>query len=298
MGGGALTLGTDFWPLGTIPAGMLARGTSWVFAITGCPPGATADAGAPFCGMGYDPAKGNLGFTSFQLDSVSTVPMDHMGAQLVHASQAWDVVKAEVSAMAGGGVISAAAFYEPPEGGAPPQDSGAADTGTVADSAAESSTADASSDAAVADATTGDASAVDSGGGTEAGAPDASGPMPTTVLLALDPAFGSVSPMTMKSVGGLTFDGNSGLAMTFVKGASPVGQPAAFPLPIIEQLTYGQTGGLAFANGMTFAFVLVGDPTLPTLINPVTGMPCAAPSATCIFNGRSVHFLAFPAVNQ
>jgi hypothetical protein len=52
-GGGALKLGTDYWALGIIPSGTLVAGTSWVFAITGCPASAS-DAGlgaeAPFCG--------------------------------------------------------------------------------------------------------------------------------------------------------------------------------------------------------------------------------------------------------
>jgi hypothetical protein len=237
-GGGQLTLDTDYWQLGTIPAGTLARGTSWVLAVTGCPAGAGAKS-APFCGAGYDPAKGNLGLTPFQLDSVSTAPMDKMGAQLVHASQAWDAVKQQISAMADGGLFSAAAFYEP------------IDASTT----------------------------------------------PKTVVLTLDPVFGSVSPMTMAPIPGLTFDGTSGLAMSFAKGVSPVGQPAAFPLPIIQQLTYGAAGGVAFADGVTFAFVLVGNPTDPTFVDS-SGMPCATPSATCVVNGRTVHFLAFPAFNH
>jgi hypothetical protein len=303
-GGGQLALGTDFWLLGVIPKGILAKGTSWVFAITGCPAGVAADAGAAFCGMGYDPASSNLGFTEFQLDSTSTAASDKLGAQLVHASQAWDAVKAGVSAMLGGGVISAAAFYEPLEGGAPPGDSGAQDTGTVADTGSadtgsvDTGAGDDGGDGG-GDATVGTDASTDSGGGTEAGGTDASMPPAVkTVLLSLDPAFGSVTPAMSLAIPGLTFDGTSGLAMSFAKGTTPVGQPAAFPLPIIQQLTYGQTGGVPFANGMTFAFVLVGDPTQPPLTNPLTGVPCAAPSATCTFNFQSVHFLAFPAANN
>jgi hypothetical protein len=291
--GGALTMGTDYWLLGTIPQGQLARGTSWVFAVTGCLAGANATQ-APFCGMGYSAASSNLGFTSFQLDNASTAPADKMGAQLAHASWAWQVAQMN----AGAGVLSAAAFYEPGDAGSMAVDSGGApDTGAAADSAADTgSVSDASSDATE-DATT----SADSGGGTpDSGAGSDASAMPAvnTVLLALNPAYGKVSPMTMDNIAGLTFDGTSGLAMTLVQGVTPLGQPAAFPLPIIQQLTYGQSGGVAFANGMTFAFVLVGNPTLPTLIDPTNGMPCAAPSATCIFNGRSVHFLAFPAANN
>jgi hypothetical protein len=300
-GGGALTAGTDFWPLGVITAGTLAHGTSWVYAITGCPPGASS-AHQPFCGAGYDATKGNLGFTAFQLDSTSTVASGKMGAQLVHASQAWDAVQTGL----GASVFSAAAFYiEQLDGGTTPTDAGApdvgadtaaADTGTVSDASGEGGADATISDAAV-------EAAADSGGGTEAGGgSDASTLPPTTnIPFAVPAPYGKVTPATMVPIGGLTFDGTSGVAMSYVNGTTPVGMPAAFPLPIVQELTYGSATGVPFANGSTFAFVLVGNPNQmlqPTYVTPA-GMACAAPNPpACNFNGYSVHFLAFPAFNQ
>jgi hypothetical protein len=303
--GGDLTLGTDYWSLGIIPSGTLAKGTAWVFAITGCPPGAPT-AEIPFCGMGYDPASSNLGFTPFQIDSVSTVSSTKMGAQLVQASYQWDVVKQQVNAMHAG-VLSVAAFFNFVDGGAPPpMDSGAPDTGAPdTGMAADTGSSDASEDA-TSDATTSDAAAdtgagpVDSGGGGS----DAS-TMPTTMPilppLALGAAFGSVSPMMTQSVSGLAFDGTSGLSIVYadVGTQKTYGPVVAFPLPNIQQFTYGATGGIPFANGQTFAFVLVGNPDQPLFVDIVSHMPCAPGSAaTCILNGYSAHFLAFPAYNQ
>jgi hypothetical protein len=308
--GGDLKLGTDYWGLGIIPAGTLAKGTSWVFAITGCPAGASMQE-APFCGMGYDPASSNLGFTPFQIDSTSTVASDKMGAQLVQASYQWDVVKAQVNATHAG-VVSVAAFFNFADGGAPPpMDSGAPDTGTPDTGAPDTGTpdtgsaSDASTDASV-DATANDA-APDTGGGVAdsgGGGSDASTtPVTVPILppLALGPAYGSVMPMTMQSVGGLAFDGTSGLSMVYadVSTQKTYGPVAAFPLPNIQQFTYGASGGIPFANGQTFAFVLVGNPDQPLFVDVVSHMPCAPGSAaTCIFNGYSAHFLAFPAYNQ
>jgi hypothetical protein len=71
------------------------------------------------------------------------------------------------------------------------------------------------------------------------------------------------------------------------------------PLPAIQQFTYGASGGIPFANGMTFAFVLLGNPLEPLFVDAISHMPCApGSSATCIPNGYAAHFLAFPAYNQ
>jgi hypothetical protein len=317
--GGELKLGTDYWLLGIIPAGTLAKGSSWVFAITGCPAGAPT-AEVPFCGMGYDPASSNLGFTPFKLDSVATAPSNQMGAQLVQASWQWDAVKGLVTQQHAG-VTSVAAFFNLVDAGAPPTDSGAPDTGapdtgTVADSAADTGAAsDASSDAAE-DATTSDAAAdsgggvvdsggggMDSGGGFSCGS---SGPGVTPVLpplasaMTTEPKFGSVTPTMMLNVSGLLFDGTSGLSMAYLNPSfQTCGPTVGLPLPAIQQFTYGTSGGIPFANGMTFAFVLVGNPLEPLFVDAISHMPCApGSSATCIPNGYAAHFLAFPAYNQ
>jgi hypothetical protein len=261
--------------------------------------------------MGYDPASSNLGFTPFQLDSVSTVASTKMGAQLVQASYQWDVVKAQVNATHAG-VVSVAAFFNFIDGGAPPPmdsgapDTGAPDTGTPDTGSGSDASEDAASDATTSDAAVDSGGVADSGGGVDSGGGGSdAGSMPTTMPilppLALGPAYGSVSPMMMDSVAGLAFDGTSGLSIVYADVATQktYGPVVAFPLPNIQQITYGASGGIPFANGQTFAFVLVGNPDQPLFVDIVSHMPCAPGSAvTCIFNGYSAHFLAFPAYNQ
>jgi hypothetical protein len=104
--GGALKLGADFWSLGVIPAESLLFATSWVYAITGCPAGAST-AQVPLCGDGYDGTRGNLGFRSFQLDSRTRVDTGHMGAQFAQASYQWEVLKGRLD---GGALSTVAAF--------------------------------------------------------------------------------------------------------------------------------------------------------------------------------------------
>jgi hypothetical protein len=314
-GGGQLTLGTDYWALGIIPAQTLMPGSSWVFAITGCQAGVMDATEQAFCGPAYDPAKGNLGFVPFTLDS-STVPTaGTMGAQFAHASYQWDLVKGQLDA---GSLITAAAFYEPapaPDAG-PPGDDGGGDAATEAggddsggsgDSAAEAGgdSGGAADSASGDDATTADAgddgSVTDAGDdGGDAGHKGIMAPSVTQIPVAIGVNFGSLSPMMTKSVGGLTFDGTSGFAVSYVSGITPFGQPVALPLPVIQQLTYGTMtpppGGVAFANGQSFVFVLVGNPLLPTFIDPADGGPST--QGMGVFNGRSAHFLAFPTLNH
>ncbi len=305
-GVGALALGTDFWPIGIIPAGTLLTGTSWLFAITGCPAGAPT-AAIPFCGMGYDPGQGNLGLVSMKLDSKTLAPPTAMGAQFAQASYQWDVVKSQVAAQVHASSLSTAgAFYvlpEPTEAGSPGGDSGTDASSGGVDSGSNDANAlaeagdDAATDAAVADATV-------EAGSDAAGAPDAvaetgadaGGPAPVTKLVAFGVGFGQVGPKVVAPIDGLTFDGTSGFAASLVNLVTPVGPPAAMPLPVIRQLTYGSpTAGVPFQNGSSFVFILVGNPLQPTFINPLDGG--AATSTTGIFNGRSAHFLAFPTYN-
>ncbi len=351
-GGGALKLGTDYWEVGVIPAGTLLAGTSWVFAITGCPGGAPRGA-VPFCGPGYDPANGNLGFATFKLDSTTKVDDASMGAQFAQASYPWDLVKSQAATqLDAGGLMTVAAFLEPasapPDAGpgddagdaaseagedsSAPADSGPggdaaseaeADSGPPGDAAASSPDAADAADASADDATVeaGD----DSGGDASDNAGDAAheagkafGPTtsPVQVPLALtDTPFGMVNPPIVKPVSGLTFDGTSAFATAVIDGLDPApvdGIAMASGLPQIQRLTYGsQTppAGGALANGASFVFVLVGNPTLPPLIaadggaavTPDGGAPAACltdPANPCHFNMRSAHFLAFPTHNQ
>jgi hypothetical protein len=53
--------------------------------------------------------------------------------------------------------------------------------------------------------------------------------------------------------------------------------------------------GGSFADGKTYAFILLGDPQKPRYIDPVDGG--AATPATGIFSGKAAHFLGIPTSN-
>ncbi|MGH7297086.1 MAG: hypothetical protein ACRELB_19265, partial [Polyangiaceae bacterium] len=111
-GGGTLTLGTDYWYLGTIPScaaspnACLAQGQTWIAAVTGCLPG-EQPAAAAFCPTGYDPNVGDLGLTAWQLDNTTAVDGGNLGVQFANASSACDTVAAGA-----GGVGTAAGFWQ------------------------------------------------------------------------------------------------------------------------------------------------------------------------------------------
>ena len=139
-GGGTLTLGTDYWNLGTIAAGKLLPGTTWVAAVTGCvagepgPTGPTAPNSA-LCNGGplapYSATTGNLTLQSWQVDSTTTVPTtadggSQLGAQFINASSGWDVVAQSFLATSAGNIGTGAGFWmlTPPAGGADAGDDG------------------------------------------------------------------------------------------------------------------------------------------------------------------------------
>jgi hypothetical protein len=231
---GVLTEGTDYWQVGTLAPGQIASGTTWLGALKGCVPGEAADAAAR-CGAGYGSATGNLAMTFWKLDS-TTRPDGGVGAQLAHASPAWDAVTATF-----GGSTTAAGFYT---------SAGATPTLTAIESTAKS---------------------------------------------------GSLLPATLATVPGVTFDGGSGFfAEALSSAGSPIldcASPMLLGLPEIAALTSGNTSTGPFATGAGYAFVLVGDPTAPPgpYVDTTSGEACAPGSSpTCSFNGRFVHFLAFP----
>jgi hypothetical protein len=108
--GGLLQPGRDFWNLGTIPAGSLGHGTTWLAAVTGCVPGETN--AATLCPAGYDPAAGDLRLLTWSLDDVTTVDGGVVGAQFAQASSEWD----NFARVAGG--VTSAGFLVPGDGGA------------------------------------------------------------------------------------------------------------------------------------------------------------------------------------
>jgi hypothetical protein len=97
---------SQYFNLGTVPAGTLVDGSSWLFAITGCTPNspvATALPGA--CdkdGVSYVPAVGNLGIEKWQLDNQTSVAADAIGAQFVHASRPFEVAIPNAAAVTAG----------------------------------------------------------------------------------------------------------------------------------------------------------------------------------------------------
>jgi hypothetical protein len=248
---------SQYFNLGTVPAGTLLDGSSWLFAITGCTPNspvATALPGA--CdkgGASYVPEVGNLGIERWQLDNQTTVAPDAIGAQFVHASRPFEVaVPNAVAATAGFYTLVAAA----------------SDGGTDA----------------------GDASA-DAG---DAAPPDAAAPAPLTFVVAANVTSGSLTPATLKPTSGVQFDGTSGFFVLPVDDAgTPVQKGPEFPLPFIEQVSWpsGVPDGGAFQNGAGFVFVLLGNPAFPTIVPPAAD---AGPGAQSTFDPRGVHILGFP----
>jgi len=103
--GGTLTQGVDYWLLTTIPMGMLAHGTSWLAAVTGCLPTEPDASAALLCPNGQ---AGNLGLSSWQLDNATAVAGGSIGAQFVQASSPWDN---EMPVL--GGMATAAGFAIP-----------------------------------------------------------------------------------------------------------------------------------------------------------------------------------------
>jgi hypothetical protein len=97
--GGLLQPGRDFWNLGTVPMGVLAHGTTWLAAVTGCVPGETN--AAALCPAGYDATSGDLQLTTWQLDTTTQVAAGSMGAQFVQASSAWSDLAPSVTTSAG-----------------------------------------------------------------------------------------------------------------------------------------------------------------------------------------------------
>jgi hypothetical protein len=90
--------------------GMLAHGTTWLAAVTGCVPGETN--AAALCPAGYDATSGDLQLTTWQLDTTTPVGPDAIGAQFVQASSAWSNVEG-VGATSAGFVLPAEAGVAP-----------------------------------------------------------------------------------------------------------------------------------------------------------------------------------------
>ena len=279
--GGSLTLNTDYWNIGTIPAQTLKHGQTWVVAVTGCFPGEDGTE-ADFCPTSppYSAATGNVGIKAWQVDNTTVVDGGGIGAQFASASPSWDTLNAQAT-----GVTTAAGFWIETPAVIP--DSGVAETG-----------AGDGGDAATAD------------GGASDAATDGGSPQPTLTFIPITGTgtYGTLSPTTLATVpvplnsataGFFTsFATATGTAIQFPPGCTPgvtCASPLLLPLPVIDQLTNGTvpTGG-SFVDGKGYVFVLVGDPLDPTYIGADGG---AATSTTGVFNGKSIHFLGLPTSN-
>jgi hypothetical protein len=290
-----LTEGTDYWFVGSIGVGTLNHGETWIAAVTGCAPGEGVDEQA-FCPTvpAYSATTGNFALTTFKLDNTTAVGDGGLGAQFANASKAWDT-----EGTLSGGAATAAGFWML---SAPTADAGSTDGGEAG------SPGDASTDAAVDGAVD---AAVESG--TEAG----SSP-PEPVLTFLAPPVGTgvfaaapgalvTVPVPLNSAaagfyaalvtadGGVVASGPAGAPCTV--GVDCI-SPLLYPLPAIDQVTYGSSApaGGSFVNGKGYVFLLVGDPLSPPYINPLDGGASTA-AAGGVFNGNSAHFLGFPTSN-
>jgi hypothetical protein len=308
-GGGTLTPGVDFWYLGTIPKGTLLHGTTWVAAVTGCAPGETGD-NVPFCGgppglPTYSAITGNLTLTSWEVDNTTVVTADGgIAAQFGNASPAYDY-----SVSGAGGTTTAAGFWtETPSVTIPGTDGGL-------DAGLDASFIDSGNllDSGLIDS----GSLIDSGGLIDAGGVPTStltfSPITVTGSFATARGDGGIvsalSPPTLNTDAGLIplNAPNAGFA-TLIPGPggtvidAPAGctvgascfSPLLVPLPDIDSVTFGSVLGDAgtvttpaggtFVYGKGYVFILIGDPNQP-------------PIASGAFNGKSLHFLAFPTAN-
>jgi hypothetical protein len=86
--GGALVPNVDYWKLPSIPANTLVKNKSLILVLTGCAGNSTAGAA---CGPGFvtgAPGVGNLKVSIVDIDRLTAIDSDKIGAQFVHASPA------------------------------------------------------------------------------------------------------------------------------------------------------------------------------------------------------------------
>jgi hypothetical protein len=301
---GSLKLGTDYWYVGSVAKGTFLKGTTWLAAVTGCPPGEDPT-NAAFCPQPYDMTNGNLTLKTFQVDNTTAVADGGMiGAQFANTSSAWDTVLTLNS-----GVATAAGFWSivPITG----------DAGTTTEGGTEAGT----SEAGPGEAGPGEGGASE-GGASEAGQPEAGGMdasleggQPPATELKFTPittsgSFGTLSPMKLVSEPLPAYGNTAGFFASMVGAdggtiyAPPAcipgetcGAPLLLPLPSIDQLTYGGAAPMtgSFVAGHGYVFILVGNPYDYPFVNPLDGGQSSQEAG--VFNSKSGHFLAFPTSN-
>jgi hypothetical protein len=263
--GGMLTANQDYFALPEIPAMTLKDQTTWLIAITGCLPAA-----AP------RPPAGDGGPSYFTAD------IAHCGGTFMDATGNFgsalvqlDTTTAQDGGSFGAQVVDLSSAWEGVAaelaqlGGAPP--------GTTA-----------SQTVLFANETTGPLGAPVAVGLTYPNAqPAMAAALPGTILA--DPVH---NVLDTETVGALPMDAGN-LPNSLISAPIPLGG--------IVQLTTGNTmaqaadGGLYFAPGENYTFVLLGDPsspsqlTIPTIVNDA-----AVPMPNPNFDGTGLHVIAFP----
>jgi hypothetical protein len=258
---GTLTQGTDYWFLGSIPAGTLDHGTTWVAAVTGCAPGEAPTYSAAFCPSPYSATTGNYQLSAFKLDNTTALDGGAMGVQFANASSAWDGIRT-----LGGGATTAGGVY--------------IQTTTASDAGGDAAPTTTTTFAAV--------------GAADFGKTTALGPVPGVTFDGTSGAFAAfVGADGGTVVYPAPFLDDAGLPHVCTPGVSCV-SPFVMPLPLVDQITNGSPEAGTFANGKGFAFILMGDPQQPVYIGADGG---ASDPTNGAYNGKSVHFLGFPTAN-
>jgi hypothetical protein len=264
-GGGTLTAGTDYWPVGLIPQGTLAHGTTWLAAVEGCAPGETG-ANAALCGSGYSATTGNLHLVAYKLDSTTAVD-GGIGAQFAQTSPQWDGVLGQA-----GSVATVAGFFVPYT---PPADAGSQDGAS--------------------DAEAGPPPPALTFLPITQTAKDDGNLYPTT--LATVPGIAEDSGTTGFFAQGVT---SGGATVLFPPGCDPLVlcySPELWPLGYIDLFSNGTITN-EFANGKGFVFVQIGDPTELPFIGADGGPTDVPPDPNNpVPNFKAPHVLAFPTAN-
>jgi hypothetical protein len=283
---GRLTPGTDYFPLGSIPASTLLDDDAYLVTVNGCLPGGEADppaaAAGYTCGPGYDGGV-SIGVGVAQLDTTTKPDGGTIGVQFAHRSTAFENTPIVYCADPPSCSVILP-VHDPATDGVWPaffQYSSAGTPGYVPIDVAPSAGPVTYGANTVTPATTvtGGAAVLSVNlAGVDAGV---AGYFPTVFGVSVQPLDGG--PPNMAPWPGLPAPPN---------GTGP-GDVYALPLSTIEAASEwtasiaSTPGGASFSYGQTYTLILVGDPLAQQSVLSDGG-------ANPAFDGRGLHFLAFP----
>ncbi len=226
-GGLGLVENTDYWNLGTLPAGTLLDGTTTLVVVTGCAPGAAESTSNCPNPTAYDSATGNLSLWVSKVDTTTALDGGAIGAQFANASIQF--VNA-VSALGGGSGTALAGFYQVSQ---TVSDAGADDAGDAGDG--------------------GPTVTVRNDFFPVAAGVQANQLAPSTLVPVSGLAFDANTGFVVDGIGA-----DGGLTAQFET-------PLSFPMPLgaIAQFSAAALPTPPFANGAGYVFVLVGNPGAP-----------------------------------